>query len=230
MAPLQPGTTVRIVGLVKAAQHNGKTGRVSAKAGPDGRIGVELGEGQTLACRRENLELVAATLPEGSQRTLSRDTTILNELDSSEDPGLLALYYHFRDKSFDCFNASEYTAQMLQYYDNEIAVTGIVPRRINGNEYFLVCLQYKEEELNSLCEVAFQCMRQFCGISMLVKKRCFTCHKPGAAMCKCHCACFCSKECETSASAEHTKLCKLVRASKPMLEEECLEVMDMAKM
>lgn len=33
------------------------------------------------------------------------------------------------------------------------------------------------EEYNTLCELAFQCLRQFCGISLLVKCRCFTCHR-----------------------------------------------------
>ena len=66
------------MGLTNASHHNGKIGRVSARAGPNGRIGnvycntelcgeddgflnllfsgVDLGEGQTLAVRRENLE------------------------------------------------------------------------------------------------------------------------------------------------------------------------------
>ncbi len=52
------GDRVRIVGLVAAAQHNGKEGIISAKAATAGRVGVELGDGKTLAVRRENLELI----------------------------------------------------------------------------------------------------------------------------------------------------------------------------
>ena len=53
------GASVKISGLAKAPQHNGKIGRISAKAAEqEGRIGVELGKGQVLAIRRENLELV----------------------------------------------------------------------------------------------------------------------------------------------------------------------------
>ena len=35
----EAGAVVRVVGLTKALHHNGKIGRVSSKAGPDGRIG-----------------------------------------------------------------------------------------------------------------------------------------------------------------------------------------------
>ena len=57
------GAEVRIVGLVKTPQHNGKVGIISAKApGTEGRVGVELGKGKPIALRRENLELVKAPL------------------------------------------------------------------------------------------------------------------------------------------------------------------------
>ena len=45
---MEPGTAVRIKGLVKAAQHNGKLGRLSARKGEDGRVGVQLRDGQVL--------------------------------------------------------------------------------------------------------------------------------------------------------------------------------------
>jgi len=53
---VQAGCWVRITGLAKAPQHNGKVGKVSAKAAADGRVGVELGKGQTLSVRLQNLE------------------------------------------------------------------------------------------------------------------------------------------------------------------------------
>jgi len=59
------GAAVRIVGLTKTPQHNGKVGVISAKAGPEGRLGVELGKGKTMAMRRENLELVKAPQANG---------------------------------------------------------------------------------------------------------------------------------------------------------------------
>ena len=52
------GAAVRIIGLAKTPQHNGKVGVISAKAGPEGRVAVELGKGKPMAVRRENLELV----------------------------------------------------------------------------------------------------------------------------------------------------------------------------
>ena len=65
---MEPGAVVRIVGLVKAAQHNGKLGRLSARKGDDGRVGVQLRDGQVLSVRPDNLEVVtapaASTLPE----------------------------------------------------------------------------------------------------------------------------------------------------------------------
>ena len=60
------GAEVRIVGLVKTPQHNGKVGIISAKApGTEGRVGVELGKGKPIALRRENLELVKAPQANG---------------------------------------------------------------------------------------------------------------------------------------------------------------------
>jgi hypothetical protein len=56
-------------------------------------------------------------------------------------------------------------------------------------------------------------MRQFCGMSMLIKKKCIVCNKPGAPMCACKCVCFCKGECETRGRDEHEKLCKLAQAS-----------------
>ena len=53
---LEAGCWVRITGLAKAPQHNGKVGKVSAKAAEDGRVGVELGKGQALSVRMQNLE------------------------------------------------------------------------------------------------------------------------------------------------------------------------------
>ena len=74
-------------------------------------------------------------------------------------------------------------------------------------------MQNKKAEQNTLCEVAFQCMRQFAGISMLVKQQCFACNKPSVPRCaRCQCACFCSKECEASEIGNaHQELCKLVQ-------------------
>ena len=111
---------------------------------------------------------------------------------------------------------------MLAYYSAGITVRVVVPRRIHDNHYFLICLQDRVEDNNTPCEVAFNCMRQFCGISMLVKKRCFVCHKPGASMCACQCACFCSAACVSNGRAEHQKLCALVRGSAVTVEGESL--------
>ena len=53
---VEAGCWVRITGLAKAPQHNGKVGKVSAKAAPEGRVLVELGKGQALSVRLQNLE------------------------------------------------------------------------------------------------------------------------------------------------------------------------------
>lgn len=228
---MKAGTAVRVTGLTKAAQHNGKTGRVSAKAGRDGRVGVELSDGQVLSVRRENLELVdvSASAPpeEKKPKTLSRDNSMLREFDGSRDPDTLALYYHYNDQAFDCFNAVEYTEQMLRYYAAGMSVVGVLPRRILDNEYFLVCLQHKETEKNTLCEVGFQCMRQFAGISMLVKRQCFESHRPGAPLASCQVACFASAECEAdfaSRTSAYGKLCRLIDTSKITVEEEVVQI------
>jgi hypothetical protein len=164
-------------------------------------------------------------LPEGNKRTLKRDTAILREFDENNDPNVLALYHHYRDQAFDAFNAVEYHAQMLRYYSAGICVVIVVSRKIRENDYFLVCLRNPKEELNTLCELSFLCMRQFVGISMLVKKNCFVCNKPTALKCtSCKCACFCSKECQASGWKAHKKLCKLVKASAPKVETECVEL------
>ena len=221
---------VRVVGLQKAAHHNGKVGKISRrKADAPDRVGIDLDGGESLAVRRENLELVTppekrAKVDAEAHRTLKRDDAILREFHGSGDPDLLVLYYHLRDRSFDGFNATEYNTQMLRYYESGMSVVCVVPRRIQATNLFLVCLQHKQHELNSLCELAFQCMRQFCGISMLAKKRCFVCQKPDAEFCKCKVACFCSESCKSSATW-HSKLCKIVQKSAIAVEDECLQLM-----
>lgn len=231
------GATVRIVGLTKAQQHNGKVGKISAKATEqEGRVGVELGEGVVLAVRRENLELVAAApapsgggdvASEGKQRTLQRENGMLIEFNGSPDPDVLILYHHVRDRAFDCFNASEYNEQMLRYYGANIHVVAVLPRQLQQpNDSFLVCLQNAVSERNTLCELAFQCKRSFAGISMLVKQRCFACNKPGAPRCVCQCACFCSAECDASDTAvAHKKLCKLIRSGSVQVEDDCVALL-----
>ena len=67
------GVAVRIIGLAKAPQHNGKEGAISTKVGPDGRVGVELGIGKTMAVRRANLELVKAPPNEASGQALEAE-------------------------------------------------------------------------------------------------------------------------------------------------------------
>ena len=221
---------VRVVGLQKAAHHNGKVGKISRrKADAPDRVGIDLDGGESLAVRRENLELVTppekrAKVDAEAHRTLKRDDAILREFHGSGDPDLLVLYYHLRDRSFDGFNATEYNTQMLRYYESGMSVVCVVPRRIQATNLFLVCLQHKQHELNSLCELAFQCMRQFCGISMLAKKRCFVCQKPDAEFCKCKVACFCSESCKSSATW-HSKLCNIVQKSAIAVEDECLQLM-----
>lgn len=38
----------------------------------------------------------------------------LKEFDDGDSPDLLSLYFHYRDKAFDCYNAKEYTAQLVR--------------------------------------------------------------------------------------------------------------------
>jgi hypothetical protein len=238
LAPLKAGDQVRVSGLVKAAQHNGKVGKVSSKAAEgEGRVGVVLGGGVVLAVRRENLELVVEPAAHarpasgvdkdkddtgmGKQRTLERDNSLLIEFHGSPDPNVLVLYHHLRDRAFDCFNAQEYNDQMLRYYANSMSVVTVVPRKLRDTDCFLVCLAHKDPDQNTLCEVAFQAMRQFVGISMLVKQRCFACNRPGAPKCPgCGIACFCPGDCEKDSRESHKKLCKLVKGSAPVVANE----------
>jgi hypothetical protein len=164
----------------------------------------------------------------GKERTLVRDTAILREFDASESPDLLVLYYHLRDRSFDCFNGVEYHEQLLRYYKASMSVVEVVPRTICGNDYLLVCLRDAVSSRNAICELAFSVQRQFVGISMLVKKRCFNpaCNKRTSMKCSvCRCACFCSKECLKIGWPVHKALCKLVKAAgPPPVDEETLNV------
>ena len=161
------------------------------------------------------------------ERTLKRDNALLREFDGSPDPNVLALYYHYADRAFDCFNAAEYNAQMMRYCGHNLSVRMVIPRRIGSNLYFLVGLQHADNDKNTLCEVAFNCGRSFAGISMLVKQRCFACNKPRSAICKgCLCACFCSEACENSdVGKDHRKLCELIDASSIVTEDECVQLL-----
>ena len=164
-------------------------------------------------------------VPDGKKRTVVRDTSVLREFDNSDDPNLHVLYHHLRDRAFDCFNASEYNAQMLNYISHNIKVVEVVSRIIQENHYFLVCLRSEQETENPFCELAFQCQRQFAGYSMLVKKRCFVCNKANAKMCSsCHTACFCSKDCLATGWKSHKKLCKLAKKCNVVLDKEALKI------
>ena len=55
---MRTGATVRICGLTRAPQHNGKVGTVNGRIGRDGRLGVEVAGGHVLALRRDNIELL----------------------------------------------------------------------------------------------------------------------------------------------------------------------------
>mmetsp|Transcript_3721 Transcript_3721/g.7998 ORF Transcript_3721/g.7998 Transcript_3721/m.7998 type:complete len:258 (-) Transcript_3721:1774-2547(-) len=257
---MKPGTQVRIKGLVKAAKHNGKIGIVTkaSAAGEGQRVGVKLRDGGgVLAVKIENLEEIkkspfkktitiakpttkstTTTTPTPSlpkERTLKRDNALLREVDGNLDPNILVLYYHFADRAFDCFNASEYNVQMLRYYEKGLSVRLIAPRMVGSNEYFLVGLQHAEHDKNSLCEVAFNCGRSFTGISMLVKKRCFACHKPllkgesGGACPNCLCVCFCvDSSCVGRHSAirsDHEILCKKIDLAKVVVEKERIQLL-----
>lgn len=239
---MKPGTKVRIKGLVKAARHNGSIGVVTKATAPDARVGVKLGDGTVLAIRTDNLEVVmtndtaaststttskSSTSDLPKQRTLKRDNALLREFDGSPDPNCLALYYHFADRAFDAYNAPEYNGQMLRFYEKGLSVKLIVPRMVGPNEYFLVCLQHPEHEKNVLCEMAFNCGRSFTGISVLVKKKCFACHKPGALQCtKCLCACFCSDACKRSnIGREHEKLCNQIKKQNIVVEDGCVQLL-----
>lgn len=245
------GTKVRIKGLVKAAKHNGKTGLVTKASAPGQgkRVGVKLldDSGVVLAIKIENLveiegssasEAAAAsttkqkgpTLPK--ERTLKRQNGLLREFDGNPDPNVLVLYYHFADRAFDCFNASEFNVQMLRYYEKGLSVKLIVPRAIGNNEYFLIGLQHSVHDKNSLCEVAFNCGRSFVGISMLVKKRCFACHKPlnGATTCAgCLCVCFCQDpicaERHSEVRSKHKVLCQKIDVGKIAVEKESVQLL-----
>jgi len=183
--------------------------------------------------RGENLELCTPSAksiePEVQHRTLKRDDAILREFDGSGDPETLVLYHHLRDMSFDAFNASEYNAQMLRYYASGMSLVIVVARQTRANNYFLVCLQHKQPESNLPCEVAFQCMRQFCGISMLVKQRCFVCNKPDKRVARtpCEaCVCFCSKDCEARGMSTYKKLCELIKDSNATVETEPVPLLE----
>jgi hypothetical protein len=202
------GAAVRIVGLVKAAHHNGKTAVVSARSATSAdRVGVTLDDGSTLSVRAANLQLVQPTHtapqkdqagagpasassgktpkpahaaassqpgPVGQPKTLQMETQVLAEFDGSRDPDVMALYHHRRDMAFDAFNVSEYHAQLLDYYAKGVRVVEVVPRRIRDNLYFLVCLSHPDPTRNTLCQMAFQCRRQFLGYSTSKTASCVT--------------------------------------------------------
>jgi len=217
-----PGARVRVVGLVKAARHNGTLGTIQKEPAPEGRVAVALdGSGKTIAVKKENLEVVQPP-PKDAPKTLARHHQLLAEFDGSRDPETLALYYHVRDKAFDAYDAAEYNAQMLRYYAAGITCVAVAPRRIRGNEYLLVCLRYEDLDRNSLCELGFQCMRSFCGVCILVKRRCFVCGRPGAPTYAAVC-CFCPG-CETRGLETFGDLCAKVEARPPEVEEEVLTI------
>eukprot|EP00037_Helgoeca_nana_P018727 m.180586 g.180586 ORF g.180586 m.180586 type:complete len:219 (-) comp24564_c0_seq1:365-1021(-) len=200
-------------------------------APPTGSGGAPLGGASAAAQAASGAggSSAGAKLPDAAsgatKKELKRDTAILREFDSSEDPNLLVLYHHIRDSSFDAFNGREYTAQMLRYCTSGFKVVLIAPRKIGGHNYALICLQHADAEKNVLCQLAYLCFRQFVGASMLVKKRCFGCHMPTEKKCTaCQCAFFCSKECQKSCWSAHKPMCKMIDAAAIQVDADCLEV------
>jgi len=155
--------------------------------------------------------------------------------------------------AFDAYNVAEYHSQMERYYRFQTKAVCVVPRAIRGNLYALVCLQHKKTEQNNLCELAFQCMRQFAGVSILLKRtrpaassrflgrasarveatalhrdafRCFVCHRPNSPLCeKCHCAAFCSADCARQGWGAHNIMCQLIQHhGAPKVEEEVVTI------
>eukprot|EP00979_Chaetoceros_neogracilis_P005317 scaffold968_cov231-Chaetoceros_neogracile.AAC.7 len=98
------------------------------------------------------------TIPEGTKkRELKRDTSLLREFDASESQDLLVLYHHVRDAAFDCFNAAEYTSQMLRYYQNGWSLVVVAPRTIIIKDQDRVrehCQRAGWTEHKKLCKVA----------------------------------------------------------------------------
>lgn len=243
---MKAGTKVYVRRLANASQHNGKGGTIiKTKNSPgEGRLAVRLDGGGILSVKVENLDVVAETATSkqaktkpstgGSasgrpkERTLRRDNALLREFDGSSNPNLLVLYYHFKDREYDCYNAPEYNNQMMRYYDHGLSVKLVIPRKIGPKDYFLVGLQHADEEKNTLCDVAFQCQRSFAGISMLMKNRCFACQSPRAVPCEgCLCACFCSEDCRVKSDAgrEHQKLCGRIEKGEIVVEDECVQLL-----
>ena len=96
------GAKVRIKGLVKAAKHNGKFGRITKTSAPgEGRrVGVKLECGAVIAIKIENLDEIKKSSIVGpsadattmtNERTLKRDHGLLRELDGNQDPNVLVL-------------------------------------------------------------------------------------------------------------------------------------------
>jgi len=252
---MRAGTKVYVRRLANSSQHNGKKGTViKTKNSPGlGRVAVRLdGGGGILSVKVENLDVAetatnemegeasgpnvntavtkkqAANTALPTERTLRRDNALLREFDGSLDPNVLVLYYHFKDREYDCYNAPEYLNQMIRYYDHGLSVRLVIPRKIGSNNYYLVGLQHAESEKNILCDVAFQCSRSFTGISMLMKNKCFSCQSPKAVPCEgCMCACFCSEDCQfvSDVGKEHLKLCKRIEKDKIVVEDECVQLL-----
>jgi hypothetical protein len=179
-----------------------------------------------LAEAAEELEEVLAN-NEKNKKVLKKDYSLLREFDCNDHSDMMVLYHHKRDGEFDCFNANEYTQQLISYYQKNIRVKIVVPRTINSNKYFLVCLQNVDMQQNTLCQLAFQCKRQFLGYAMLMKKKCLICNARTDMVCTgCRCVCFCSRECQKNGFSNHKKLCKLVKNGGPVqTEEETLDLM-----
>lgn len=155
---------------------------------------------------------MSSTSIEPIQRTLKRDTSILVEFNNSLDPNCLILYYHIKDCQFDAFNASEYHQQLMKCFENNMEMKEVVSRSIQGMDYLLICLMDRVLERNSLCELAFLCQRQFQGMTMLVKRKCFNCNKPTNKQCSvCKISCFCSQECQKKGWSYHKSVCNHIK-------------------
>ena len=189
------------------------------------------------------------------QRELKRQVGLLEEFDGTfeyDDPDTLVLYYHLRDRAFDCFNPKEYQTQLLNYLNHGMIPRLVLPRKIRQrHKYWLIGLQSVDSKTgnptddNVLCDVAFQAGRSFTGISMLIKHKCFQCNNPlpsEVELCRgCLCVCFCKPCLLQNQSSKHSSLsqqttwtmieqhqqlvCDRIDKSKIIMETECIQLL-----
>ena len=171
-----------------------------------------------------------------SFKLIKKDTSIIH--DFVDDASAFALLYHVNVKAYMSYDsADELESSLVTMFSGVPSNISkfpqhlvALPRSSKGKQLSLILLEIGDNSSEYPVEpdrLALHCHRQRCGLSYLIKHKCFTCGKAeNVQVCaRCRIAHYCGQECQRNAWSVHKKLCKLPKA-RPERVADASETLD----